>query len=113
MMSEHDSKYIGISTSTVLKIILVALGLFFLYLIRDIALMVFVAVVVAAAVGGPVSWLQKKKVPRVLGVAFIYLIILLLLSVTFSMILPPLAEQARNLAGYFPTLMNRIGFNVH
>jgi predicted PurR-regulated permease PerM len=105
-------QYISISTSTILKIVLVVIGLFFLYLVRDIVLMVFVAVVIAAAISGPVSWLQKKKVPRVLGVAFVYLILLLFISLVFSLLLPPLAEQIRNLASHFPALMERVGLNV-
>ncbi|MFC1700928.1 AI-2E family transporter [Patescibacteria group bacterium] len=111
-MTRNHPEYISISTSTILKVVLIALSLFFAYIIRDIIIMVFVAVVVAAAVGGPVNWLKKRKVPRILGVAFIYLIILLLFSLVISLIIPPLTEQIRSLASYFPALMEKVGLSV-
>ena len=107
----NNSQTINISTSTILRVLFILLALVFLYLIRDILIIVFVAVIIAAAINGPVSWLQRYKVPRLLGVIFIYLLLLLLLALVVTLIFPPLAEQIKQLAAYFPELMEKIGLS--
>ncbi len=103
---------INISTSTIFRTILILLGLVFLYLIRDILMIVFVAIIIAAAINGPVSWLQKNKVPRILGVIFIFLLLFLLLALIISLVLPPLASQIKQLAIHFPEFLEKIGLSV-
>lgn len=103
---------INISTSTILRTIIVLLALVFLYLIRDIVLIIFVAVVIAAAINGPVSWLQRNKVPRLLGVLFIYLLLFLLIGLIITLIFPPLADQIRQLAAHFPSLVEKVGLSL-
>jgi len=110
MMSE--SKTINISTSTIFRTVIILLGLVLLYLIRDILLIVLVAVIIAAAINGPVSWLQKRKVPRLLGVLFIFLIFLLIIAAIITLVLPPLAAQIKQLAVHFPEFMEKITLNV-
>lgn len=111
-MFKNQSQFIDISISAILRIVFVLLGLIFLYLIRDILMIVFFAIIIAAAVSGPVGWLQKRKIPRILGVAFIYLVVFLAVGLVFSMIMPLLAEQISHLAGQFPAFMERIGLSV-
>lgn len=107
----NQRQVIDISTSTILRIILIILGLFFVYLIRDILMIVLVAIIIAAAINSPVSWLQRKKVPRLLGVIFVFLLIFLLLALIISLILPPLAGQIKQLARHFPEFMEKVGLS--
>lgn len=100
---------INISTSTILRIILILLGLVFLYIIRDVLIIVFVAIVIAAAINGPANWLQRHRVPRILGVIFLYLILFLVLALIITLILPPLAEQIKHLVTAFPEYTEKIG----
>ena len=97
-----NSQTFNISTSTIFRIIIILLGLVFLYFIRDILLIIFVSVIIAAAMNGPVSWLQNHKIHRILGVLFVYLIFLLLAILVITIISPVLAEQIKQLANYFP-----------
>lgn len=108
----NNSQTINISTSTIFRVVLILLGFFLLYLIRDILLMVFVAVIIAAAVNGPVNWLQKRRIPRLLGVIFLYLVFLLLLGLVITLIVPPLADQVKQLAVYFPEAIEKIDLNA-
>jgi len=111
-MNNSNSQTINISTSTIFRVILILLSLVFLYLIRDILVIVFVAVIIAAAVNGPVSWLQRHRVPRLLGVVFIYLLLFFLLGLIITLVFPPLAEQIKQLATHFPEIMEKIGLSV-
>jgi len=108
----NQSQTINISTSTILRVIIILLALVFLYIIKDILMVVFVAIIIAAAINGPVSWLQRHRVPRLLGVIFIYLLLLLFLALIVTLIFPPLAEQIKQLAIYFPEFMEKIGLSV-
>jgi len=107
-----ESQTINISTSTIFRTVIILLGLVLIYLIRDILLIVLVAIILAAAINGPVSWLQKHRIPRLLGVIFIYLFILLLVASIVTLVFPPLSEQVKQLATHFPEFMEKISLNV-
>lgn len=105
----NNVQTINISTSTIFRIILILLSLIFLYLIRDILLIVFVSVIIAAAINGPVSWLQNRRVPRLLGVVFIYLLLFLLFALVITLIFPSLAEQIKQLTTILPDFTEKLG----
>lgn len=107
-----SSRTINISSASVIKIILILLAFFFIYLIRDIVLIVFVSVIIAAALNGPVNWLQERKVPRILGVTFIYLLVFIILGASLSFIIPVLAQQIGQIASYLPIYAEKIGLSV-
>lgn len=75
-------------------------------------MVVFVSVVIAVALNGPVDWLQKYRVPRLLGVIFIYLVFLLFLALVVILLFPPLAQQIKQLTAYLPELVGRINLSV-
>lgn len=102
MFKNPESTTINISTWSIIKIFLILLGFWFLYLIRDVILILFVAILLASILEPPVAWLHKKKIPRPLGVLMIYIVLLaILVFVTLSLI-PPLTEQIRQLATVIP-----------
>ncbi|MFH1671637.1 MAG: AI-2E family transporter [Candidatus Portnoybacteria bacterium] len=108
-MMSNSSQSFNISTSTIFRVILISLGFVFLYLIRDILLIIFISVIIAAAISGPVGWLQRRRVPRLLGVIFIYLVIFLFLALIVALVFPLLAEQIKQLTSSFPGLIEKIG----
>ncbi len=108
----NNIRTINISTSTIFRTVIILLGLVFLYTIRDILVIIFVALIIAAAVNGPVSWLQRHRIPRLLGVVFIYLTFLAFLSLIITLIFPPLAEQIKQLAVNFPGIVEKVGLSV-
>lgn len=105
----ENRQIINISTSTIVRFIGIILGLYFLYLVREIALLLFVAVIIAAAIDGPVDWLAKHKVRRIFGTTILYLLIFLFLGLFLYLVLPPLAGQLRILAANLPDIVDRLG----
>ena len=99
---------IEISTSTILRFILIILGIGLLYLIRDVILILFVAVIITSAVDGPVDWLQKHRVRRIFGVAMIYLAFFAFLGLLIFLVVPPLAHEVKLLALNFPDYWDRL-----
>lgn len=102
---------IDISTSTFLRFILIILGLVFLYLIRDVLLILFVAVIITSAIDGPVDWLTRHKVRRIFGVAMIYIVFFAFLGLLIYLVVPPLAHQTRLLAVNFPDYWDKLSAN--
>ncbi len=100
---------INISTSTLFRFVLIILGLVFLYLVRDVLLMIFIALIIAAAVDGPVDWLAKHRVRRIFGVTLIYFLILAILAGFMYLVLPPLAGQLKIMASNLPDYLNQFG----
>lgn len=59
-----------------------------IYYARDIWLAVLLAIVISSALDASVSWLEKKKIPRVIGALFIYLAVILILALILYTIIP-------------------------
>ncbi len=105
------TRKIDISTSTLFRFVIIVLGLIFLYLVSDVLILLFFSVIIAAGVNGPISWIQKRGVNRVLAVAFVYVAILSVFVGVVYLIIPPLAVQIKTLALGLPEILNKFGFS--
>ena len=103
-----DQQNINISTNTIWRTILIIIGIILLYFIRDILLMIFTALVLAAALDRPIDKLQKHKVPRTLSAIFIYLILFFVLALALYLIFPPLASEIKGLALNYPIYLENL-----
>ncbi|PIU74804.1 MAG: hypothetical protein COS76_04165 [Candidatus Portnoybacteria bacterium CG06_land_8_20_14_3_00_39_12] len=86
----------------VLKVVGVVLTLALLFVLRDIILILVVALILAMALTQPVNWLKTKKVPRLLGASIVYLVAIGLFAFLVYLILPPLATEMSHLADNLP-----------
>lgn len=96
--------------ATVLTIVLV----WTLYLAREVLLLIYVAAVVAIGLSPLVSALERRedaitrhRVPRWLAILTIYLLVLAVLVGLGMLVVPPLAEQMRDLWQAIPDLAHR------
>ncbi|MEX1998013.1 MAG: AI-2E family transporter [Candidatus Andersenbacteria bacterium] len=94
-----------ITSGTILRTILILLGFWFLYVISDILLMLFAAVVISSAIEPIANYFQYYRLPRALSVAVVYLLLLLVLSGTVTLLVQPLTEQITQLALAIPHLV--------
>lgn len=99
---------INISTGTVLKILGILILILFAYIIRDILLMVFIAIIFAALIEPVVNILERKRIPRGVGIVLIYIILLFFIYLTVSLLIPPIAQQVGLLTSNFPGLWDRV-----
>ncbi len=84
---------ITISTSSLFKLLGFVLLLGLLYLIRDILLLIFIALIFAALIDPFARWLQGKKIPRGLAVVAIYIVVFGLLALIISLLSPVLIHD--------------------
>ena len=67
---------IEISSGTIVRAVAIVLLLWFLYLVRDIIMLVFLALIIVSAIDPIVDWFQRKRIPRSLTVLAIYAVFL-------------------------------------
>lgn len=105
---------INISAITILKIILILLAFYFFYLIKDILVILFVSLILASALDPWVDWMQKRKIPRGLGIILIYLVLFIIASSALYLIIPPIVSQVNELSVSFPYYLEKIisGFSA-
>ncbi|MBI2669763.1 MAG: AI-2E family transporter [Candidatus Yanofskybacteria bacterium] len=105
-MNEHQT--IDIHTSAIFKVVFVLLGLVFLYLVRDVIVILFLAIIIASAVGPFANWLEEKKIPRLLGVLFLYLAFFGLVIFLLSLVVPFLASEIGQLTQALPKFVSSL-----
>lgn len=105
-MSEHQA--VDIHISAIFKVVFVLLGLVFLYLVRDVIVILFLAIIIASAVGPFANWLEEKRIPRLLGVLLLYLAFFGLVIFLLSLVVPFLAAELGQLTQALPKFVSSL-----
>ena len=100
--------YININAMSVIKIILIFILFYVLFLIKEILALLFIALILASAIDPIVDWLQERKIPRGVGVLFIYFVLLLSIVSVVTLIIPPIVEQSTELSDNLPAIMTKL-----
>ncbi len=87
-----------ISTKSLFKILGFILFVYVIYLIWNILLLLFIALILAALIDPFASWFQKRKIPRSLAVLIIYIVVFGLVSLSIIVISPVVVQDAPQLA---------------
>lgn len=75
--------------------------------LTHVLLVLFVSILFAAALTGPVAWLERWRVPRAISVVGIYLVAVGLVVGTLWLVTPPLFDQLANLGDRAPEYAER------
>jgi len=108
MPEEKSSTRIILTTGSLVRILVVFLCLYFAYLIRDILAILFVAIVLSSAMEPSIEWMQKRRIPRIFGIAIIYIILVSVIGISIYLIIPPMITQFIQLANDFPMYVDRL-----
>lgn len=106
MATQGNNKVIQISSSTIVRSVLVVLAFAVFYYLRDVALVVILAIIIASAVEPGTQWFLRRGVPRILSVLFMYFVALMILVMTFYFLFLPLVNQS---ATFLSTLPGYLG----
>lgn len=95
-----------ISTGTIIRFFLVALGFFLIWYLRDLFLVILTSIIIASFVESAVPYFKKYKVNRVLGVVVLYAVVIIFLALVFYLFAPLLITEIYNfsvfLSSYAP-----------
>ena len=106
-MRENDREII-ISTSTILKAIILIVVVFGLYYLRDIVLTVLTAIVLSSAIDPGVRWFERKKIPRLIGVVFIYSAVAVVVASLFLSVIPIILDDMSSVIQSIPTYVSQV-----
>jgi predicted PurR-regulated permease PerM len=107
---EEGNKIININISWqgILKIIIILLAIYFLYLIKGVLAILFVAFLLSSAIEPAVDWLQRRKFPRVLSAAILYLIVISLVGTFVYLFAPPITKEVVEFSKNSPEYVSKI-----
>jgi len=106
-----EKKYFEISWNSLWRVLVFVISLFLIYLIKDILILLFLAVVIAAVCQPFVDYLHKKKIPRFLGSSFIFILILAILGIFLWLVIPLIISQFGDFIANFDEIIAKIGSN--
>lgn len=87
----------GVTWSGLWKIFFMILLAWILFVARDVLVAIFFAIVIAAALDRPVSALERKKIPRLLGTLIIYIGAIILIALIIYAVLPAAVTELTTL----------------
>ena len=87
---------VEISHKTIIFTVLFLLALWLVFQLREIILVVFVAIILMSALNPAVDRLEKMRLPRWLAILLLYILLFASLGLALSSIIPPLVEQTGN-----------------
>lgn len=102
-----ENNKIDISSSIILRILVIILIGGFLYLIREVIALLLVAIVVTAALNPIIRKIQKLHISRTYAVILVYLVFFLTLGGIISFVVPLLIHQFQEFFKSFPELLNK------
>lgn len=102
------NRKIDISHKTIFFIVAFLGLLWALFIIRDVIILLFIAVIFMSALSPIINKLEKFKIPRSLAIALVYVVIIGLVSLLISFVVTPLVEETTNLLTNFPNYLSTL-----
>ena len=90
-------------TKSIIKGVAIVGLLIFLWLIREVIIILFAALIVSSATAPAVTWLKKRlRFPRALGALCVYFLVIAFLGGLFYAIIPPLVKELGQISLQLP-----------
>lgn len=105
---EMRSTRVDISYKTVLFIAAFIGALWIIFLIREVIILLFIAIIFMSALSPIVTYLERFKVPRALSIASTYIVVVGTLVGLISLMVTPLVDQTVTLAQSLPQTISHI-----
>jgi predicted PurR-regulated permease PerM len=106
-MSE-EKRVISVSTGTMIRVVLVLFGVWFIYVTRALFGVLLVSILLAAVLDPIVDWFEKKRIPRSVTALLLYALIFLILGVLLLAIIPPVIIEVKGMADNFGGLWKKV-----
>ena len=110
MFEKNHTTSISISTDTMIRAVLIALGVFLLWFLRDLFLIVLTSIVIASFVESAVPHFRKIGINRVFGIVILYAVMLLFLSLMFYLFAPLLITEVYNFSNFISAYIPGVSF---
>lgn len=91
-----------------IRFLVILLALAALYVVSDVIVSLFFAVIMASAMEPAIEWMKTRRIPRILAVVLIYLCIAGALFFLSYFIFPLLIEELRGFSATYPSLEKQV-----
>ncbi len=85
-----------------LVLLSVILGFWLIYRFNQVIFILFVAIVIGTVIRPAVAWLHQRGLPQTVGVVFVYLLLLVLLTGFLLLLFPLISTQSTTIAAAIP-----------
>lgn len=103
-----EREVLDISTYTIIKFILIVLFFVLLYLVRQVLYILLFAIIIAAAINPFALWLDRKRIPRILGILILYLTVFVLVVFILTLVIPFISQEVGQLTEDLPRFIAKI-----
>ncbi len=100
---------IEVSHKTIIFAVLLLLSLGLVFVLRDLILELFVALLLMTILEPLVNFLAKIRIPRAVSVLLTYFVVFGILGGVIALIIPALVEQTASFASYLPFYLSNVG----
>ncbi len=108
MNEQNEQKVLDVSWETIFKFFIVIVCAYLIFVLRDILIWILFALIISTLFIPIVDFWQKKKIPRLISVLFIYIGIFGLLSILIYPIVPPLINEIQDFVRAIPQYLEKI-----
>ena len=105
----HKNVTIAITPGTIVMAIAIGAAAYALWLLRDIALLVLTAIVIASAIEPGVAFFIRQRMHRILAVAIVYSTVFGILFLLTYFFLPPIIREAQSFIFSLPSYLTALG----
>jgi predicted PurR-regulated permease PerM len=103
-----ETKKIEISQKTIIFTITLLLSLWFLFQVRSIIVLLFIAFILMTAVNPLVKLASKIKLPTIMVMLVIYFGLIALISTVIASLVPAVVQQTKDLTLVFPSFLHNL-----
>ncbi len=104
----NTDSIVDAGTKLLIRAVLLAFGVYLLYLIQDIVLLAFLSVLFAAVLSPAVGRLTRIGLPRTLAVPLLYVIIIGILSGVLTIFVPAFVSEVKLFSSDWPTYVAKL-----
>lgn len=104
-----DKRELDISWTSLWRIFLMLLFIVGLYYTSNIVVILLLAIVISSALDAPLNYLESRRIPRILGIVFIFIMMLAVLIILLYTILPIIILEVTELLAHFDKIQSSIG----
>ncbi|MFZ1075224.1 MAG: AI-2E family transporter [Minisyncoccia bacterium] len=99
---------VSITPGTIFAALGIVLGAYLLWVLRDLALLVLTAIVIASAIEPAVSFFTRRRMPRFISVMLVYLLVLGSIFAFLYYFFSPIIEDAANFLSSVPQYLSTL-----
>lgn len=99
---------VAITPSTIMSAVLVIAGAYILWLLRDLALLVLTAIVIASAIEPEISFLIRRRIPRFFAAILVYVFVFGSIFGLLFFLVPPIIGDAAGFLSAMPRYLDAI-----